>query len=64
MVGIDNGFYIKAKKQEKSWAYANKNWLEHPQNTGKLIIYDNDLCFAGGDDYYFRLVEMEIWGLN
>ena len=63
LVGFGNGFLINSG--EESYAVANNEVWVWPENTGNLIRDDAGLLyFAGGDDFSFTTVDIEVWGLH
>ena len=57
--------YIIADQNRQSIAFADNAYWVHPQNTGNLMIDKyGELDFAGGDNRYFRSVDVEVWGLH
>ena len=63
-MGFGFGFDIYADKNKQSIAYADLDYWVHPKNTGNLRKSRLWLFFAGGDDLYFKPVEVEVWGLH
>ena len=64
LLGIFGGLDINADKNQKSNAHANKKYFVHPKNTGNLKMNEDNLFFAGGNDFTFSCVDVEVWGLN
>ena len=60
---IDYGIKICFPSQDSSQAFANSDYFIHPNNTEDLVIEDNFLYFAGGEDEKFEPIDIEIWGL-
>ena len=58
------GLNIDAVKNENSLAIAqNIHWV-HPEDTGNLTSEDGALFIAGGDNWFFKAVDVEVWGLH
>ena len=65
LLGFGYGLGINANKNKNSIALASANYFNHPYNTGNLIkANDGGFYFAGGYDYNFICVDLEIWDLN
>ncbi len=58
------GLFISDDKNEQSQAFADNDYWVHPLNTGNLKIRDGCLFFAGGNNWNFKCVDVEVWGLH
>ena len=66
LIDFSMGLRINADQNEDSYATADKYKWVHPENTGNLKFKDSYgyLYFAGGDDWDFKCLDVEVWGLH
>ncbi len=65
LMEFNNGLLINADQNKYSLASAGDRHWVHPENTGNLTIDEyNYLYFAGGNDEYFKCLDVEVWGLH
>ncbi len=63
LMNFGGGLGINADQNKESEAYAKNSYWVHPENTGNLTIRHGCLCFAGGNNIYFKCLDVEVWGL-
>jgi len=63
LLWFGNGLDFRTDKN-KEMAWADYNTWVHPKNTGNLKKSGTDLFFAGGNDRYYKAVDVEVWGLH
>ena len=61
---INNGIWLQKLSEGCSTAFADSKFFTYPENIEDLVKEDdNYLYFAGGSDFEFTPLEIEIWGL-